>query len=165
MRLKWFWVAFLCVTLLHSALVVRAQHEDYPEEEGEEDKNVAGSEDMIEVGENAEEVAPSEPADDPPPPEEEPQVEEVQEQPETEEVQVEALEPNQDDVTDVDVGVQPKIGARKSGNYYFDEDYYSGNYDVDLNYDWSKYTGTGRNCTDIVNLAETGRIHIRFKKL
>lgn len=135
MRLKWFLVAFLCVTILHSACVVRAEHEDYPEEDEDTNKDVAGSEDLMDMGENAEEIVP---AEDPPPPEEEPPAPEPEAvESETEDVQVEAVEPNQD-VTDVDVGVQPKIGARKSGNYYFDEDYYSSNYDVDINYDWSK---------------------------
>lgn len=133
MRLKWFLVTFLCVAILHSACVVRAEHEDYPEEDEDTNKDVGGSEDLMELAENAEEIVP---AEDPPPPEEEPSVPEAVES-ETEDVQVEAVEPNQD-VTDVDVGVQPKIGARKSGNYYFDEDYYSSNYDVDINYDWSK---------------------------
>lgn len=135
MRLKWFLVAFLCVTILHSAFVVRAEHEDYPEEDEDTNKDVAGSEDLMDMGENAEEIVP---AEDPPPPEKEPPAPEPEAvESETEDVQVEAVEPNQD-VTDVDVGVQPKIGARKSGNYYFDEDYYSSNYDVDINYDWSK---------------------------
>lgn len=145
MRLKWFLVAFLCVTLLHSACVVRAQHEDYVEEEEETnvqdvadagDEGTAG-EDLMESPVVEESEDPPEPADDPPPPEE--AIEEEQE-PQTEDV--ETIETHQESTDDVEVDTQPKIGSRKSGNYYFDDDYYNSNYDVDINYDWSKFKGS-----------------------
>lgn len=138
MRLKWFLVTFLCVTLLHSAFVVRAQHEDYADEDEENaEKTVEVNEDMIET----DDAVPEEPAEPEPIPEEE-HAAPPEEEPEVEEVRSEADPPSNDGLnTDVEVDSVPQkslIGSRKLGNYYYDEDYYSSNYDVDINYDWSK---------------------------
>lgn len=148
MRLKWFLVAFLCVTLLNSALVVRAQHEN--EEDNEDEgamKEVEGDEDMIETRdvpdaveeataddgpvEEEEKEEQDPPSEDSPPPEEEGQAQES----DVEEVEVNA--PASSDVEGTNERPKPKVG-RRLGNYYYDEDYYSSNYDVDVNYDWSE---------------------------
>lgn len=138
MRLKWFLVTFLCVTLLHSACVVRAEHEDYVDEDQEvetaieDTESAAGNEDLTDTV-----IHTADDSEDPPPPppeQEEVDVEEIEQQhaqPEEETEEVSQVE-------DIPQG-KVRIGGRKSGNYYFDDDYYNGNYDVDVNYDWSKW--------------------------
>lgn len=141
MRLKWFLVALLSFALLHSVSQVRAQHEDYPEDDNEDEQPaqdvlVGDHEDLIET--SVDEIKISETAVDPPPPQEEFVAEEEQQHaPEIEEV--EAIAPDAGAASDVDSDVKPQIKGRKMGNYYFDEDYYNSNYDVDLNYDWSEF--------------------------
>lgn len=145
MRFKWFFVAILCLTLLQSALVVRAQHENEEDDEGLVDNG-----DLIEAGDEDSPIAPPDDAvvdneEEPPPPEDPVILEEEEEQQDEINKDIEQVEeedgtaPNQD--VDVDVptrGKNPLLGSRRSGNYYFDEDYYAGNYDVDINYDWSE---------------------------
>lgn len=140
MRLKWFWVGLLCATLLHSACLVGAQHEDYPDEE-----ETAAFDNAMMVIDDSRPLIPTADEeetthDDPPPPAEENLTEDQPNEAHVEEVETEQLEPSagNEDHESVDIGLKPIIGAKRSGNYYFDDDYYSSNYDVDINYDWSK---------------------------
>lgn len=140
MRLKWFWVGLLCATLLHSACLVRAQHEDYPEEEetavDDNGQDQVAGEDLIPTADDEQTTH-----DDPPPPAEEDLKEDPPTEEHVEEVEAEEVEPSagNEDHESVDMALKPVLGSKRSGNYYFDDDYYSSNYDVDINYDWSKY--------------------------
>ena len=144
MRLKWLFVTILCATLLHSAIVVRAEHEDAVDEE---EVGEAAAQDVAEVSEDLMDATIHEDHQDPPPepPAEDSEAHQEPAEEPLEDTEVEAIEPHAADPStdDVEVDSVPKISGRRSGNYYFDDDYYNGNYDVDLNYNWGKCVDRG----------------------
>lgn len=145
MRLKVILLALVFVAILNSGLV-RGQHEDNADEEY--DQETEHNDDVIEVGDDeTEQIADEEepvadPVEEDPPPEPEPEPE-----PEPVPVQdeiisdpnVEELEPSEK--SDLE---GPKLGPKmRSGNYWYDEDYYYGNQELggvgaDANYNWGR---------------------------